>query len=76
MSDLDRLRALRHLPPLYALSLHGDLPKTKIGAALEGRRIEVLGVGPNTLLSGLSCLSPLKATLRGLGITKCPTVRT
>ncbi|CAM5725538.1 ATP-binding protein [Streptomyces badius] len=75
VSDLDRLRALRHLPPLYALSLHGDLPETKIGAALEGRRIEVLGVGPNTLLSGLSCLSPLKATLRGLGITKCPTVQ-
>ncbi|MFE6913919.1 NACHT domain-containing protein [Streptomyces rubiginosohelvolus] len=75
VGDLGRLRALRHLPPLYALSLHGDLPETKIGAALEGRRIEVLGVGPNTLLTGLSCLSPLKATLRGLGITQCPAVQ-
>ncbi|PSK71508.1 ATP-binding protein [Streptomyces sp. CS149] len=75
VGDLGRLRALRHLPPLYALSLHGDLPETKIDAALEGRQIEVLGVGPNTQLTGLSCLSPLKATLRGLGITQCPAVQ-
>ncbi|MGW8486853.1 NACHT domain-containing protein [Streptomyces sp. NPDC055886] len=75
VSGLSRLRALRHIPAPFALSLHGDLPEAEIGAALEGRRIEVLSVGPNTLLAGLSCLSPLKATLRALGIAQCPAVQ-
>ncbi|MFB8139709.1 NACHT domain-containing protein [Streptomyces parvus] len=75
VSDLARLRALRHTPPLYALALHGDLPEAEIGAAVEGRGIEVLAIGPNALLSGLSCLSPLKASLKGLVISRCPAVR-
>ncbi|MFE7140541.1 NACHT domain-containing protein [Streptomyces sp. NPDC057644] len=75
VSDLGRLRALRHLPPLYALSLHRDLPEAEIGAALEGRRIEVLSIGANTLITGVSCLTPLKADLRMLFLGQCPAIR-
>ncbi|MFD0424398.1 NACHT domain-containing protein [Streptomyces parvus] len=75
VGDLGRLRALRHLPPLYALSLHRDLPEAEIGAALEGRRIQVLSIDTNTLLTGVSCLTPLKADLRMLFLMQCPAIR-
>ncbi|MGQ4729514.1 NACHT domain-containing protein [Streptomyces sp. Ju416(a)] len=75
VSDLGRLRALRHLPALHTLSLHGDLAEADIYAAMKERRIEVLGIGPNSLLAGLSCLSPLKASLRLLFIAQCPAIR-
>ncbi|WP_432023533.1 NACHT domain-containing protein [Streptomyces parvus] len=75
VSDLGRLRALRHVPTLRALALYGDLPQADISAALEGHRIEVLGVGPNALFSELSCLNPLRATLRVLDIARCPAIR-
>ncbi|MGW0644885.1 NACHT domain-containing protein [Streptomyces badius] len=75
VSDLGQLRALRHLPPLYALSLHGNLPEADISTAMKGRRVEVLSIGPSTLLAGLSCLSPLKTGLRMLLISKCPAIR-
>ncbi|MGW9245414.1 NACHT domain-containing protein [Streptomyces badius] len=74
-SDLGQLRALRHLPPLYALSLYGDLPDAEISAAMEEQRVRMLAIGPNALLSGVSWLSPLKAGLRMLIITQCPEVR-
>ncbi|MFF8986182.1 NACHT domain-containing protein [Streptomyces globisporus] len=75
VSDLGQLRALRHLPPLYALSLYGDLPESEVVAAMEVRRVEVLGIGPNALLTGLSCLSRLQAGLQVLFITRCPAIR-
>ncbi|MFJ3972340.1 NACHT domain-containing protein [Streptomyces parvus] len=75
VNDLGRLRALRHLPPLFALSLLGDLPETEIGAAVEGRRIEVLGISSNGRLAELSHLNPLKAGLRVLIIMRCPAIR-
>ncbi|MFF3032635.1 NACHT domain-containing protein [Streptomyces rubiginosohelvolus] len=74
VGDLGRLRALRHLPPIYALSLYGDLPDAEIGAAMQGRQVRVLGVGTNTLLAGLSCLSPLRAGLQVLAISGCPAI--
>ncbi|MFI0878537.1 NACHT domain-containing protein [Streptomyces parvus] len=75
VSDLGQLRALRHLPALHTLSLHGDLAEADIYAAMKEPRIEVLGIGPNSLLAGLSCLSPLKASLRLLFIAQCPAIR-
>ncbi|MFJ5868145.1 NACHT domain-containing protein [Streptomyces parvus] len=67
-----RLRALRHLPSLFAVSLYGDLPGAEIGAAVEGHSIEALGISTNSELTELSCVSPLRDTLRVLGITSCP----
>ncbi|MFD4017647.1 NACHT domain-containing protein [Streptomyces sindenensis] len=75
VNDLGRLRALRHLPSLFALSLYGELPGAEIGAAVGGHGIEALGIGSNSRLTELSCVSPLKATLRVLGITGCPAVQ-
>ncbi|MEU9710646.1 NACHT domain-containing protein [Streptomyces sp. NPDC047967] len=75
VDDLGRLRAMRHLPPLCALSLIGDLPEAEIGSAMEGRRVEMLSIGRNALLAGLSCLSPLRADLGTLVITRCPAIR-
>ncbi|WP_098899300.1 serine protease [Streptomyces sp. st77] len=75
VSDLGQLRALRHLPPVYALSLYGNLPEPEIAAAMEERRVEVLGIGPNALLTGLSCLSGLEGGLQVLVITRCPAIR-
>ncbi|SCF71786.1 serine protease [Streptomyces sp. Cmuel-A718b] len=75
VSDLGRLRALRRLPALWALSLYGDLPAAEIGAAMRGRRIKVIGIGPNALLTELSCLSSLKGVLEVLVITRCPAIR-
>ncbi|MCX4508212.1 serine protease [Streptomyces anulatus] len=75
VSDLGRLRALRHLPPLSSLSLRGDLPEEEISAAMEGHRVAMLHIGPNALLAGLPCLSPLRAGLKVLIISQCPAIR-
>ncbi|MFE6702042.1 NACHT domain-containing protein [Streptomyces sp. NPDC057718] len=75
VGDRKRLRALRHIPAVKALMLTSDLPEEEIGAALKGRRIDVLGIDANALLVRLSHLEALADTVSTLTISACPGVR-
>lgn len=75
VGDRKRLRALRHIPAVKVLVLTSDLPEEEIGAALKGRRIDVLGIDTNALLVRLSHLDALADTVSMLNISACPGVR-
>ncbi|WP_411083940.1 hypothetical protein [Streptomyces sp. cmx-18-6] len=75
MADRKRLRALRHLPSVEALSLGSDLPEAELGAALEGIQVEMLLLIQNTLLTGVSWLSAVADSLSLLSVEQCPGVR-
>ncbi|MFJ6611754.1 NACHT domain-containing protein [Streptomyces sp. NPDC091289] len=75
VGDRKRLRALRHIPAVKVLVLTSDLPEEEIGAALRGRRVEVLGIDANALLVHLSHLDALADTVSKLTVTSCPGVR-
>ncbi|WP_339152855.1 NACHT domain-containing protein [Streptomyces sp. F41] len=75
VSDRKRLKALRHLPHSYALSLRLDLSDAEIGAALEGIRLEALFLRRATRLTGLAFLGAVADSLSMLEIGPCPALR-
>ncbi|MFH8439194.1 NACHT domain-containing protein [Streptomyces sp. NPDC018007] len=76
ISDRDRLRALRHIPLVEDISLSTDLPEREISEALEKTpRLQNLFIGGNRLLTDLSCLRPVRASLELLSLDECPGVR-
>ncbi|WP_432009120.1 hypothetical protein [Streptomyces bacillaris] len=68
MSDRKQLRALRHLPSVFALSLRLDLSDAELGAALRDTRLEGLFLRKTSRLAGLSFLSTVAGSLSVLDL--------
>ncbi|SCD82173.1 serine protease [Streptomyces sp. DvalAA-19] len=75
VSDRKQLRALRHLPSVFALSLRLDLSDAELGAALRDTRLEGLFLRKTSRLAGLSFLSTVAGSLSVLDLGWCPALR-
>nr|WP_260611117.1 NACHT domain-containing protein [Streptomyces sp. WAC04770] len=75
VSDRNQLRALRHLPSLFGMTLCLDLSDAELGALLEGTRLRALLLKEGNRLPRLSSLKAVADSLSVLDAGRCSETR-